>query len=193
METALSIITRLTPALFILHRLPALHRSNEHFVEGDPDGTFQGLPRNFLPGIFTTRCIGLEFYPHPSHPYVSNSLKARWPSSFTLSVPLTSFPTRTSPFNIHGHGLRRLRRPTSLHLQAGLYFHFLPPRLLVLSLDRIDFQRCLVQAHGGEHSLWCLSSRRPRQIPRVPLREPVSRTVRACHQDPEPCRRRESS
>ena len=43
---------------------------------------------------------------------------------------LNSYPYLS--FNTQGHGLRRLRRPSALHLQAGQYLHPLPSRRLLV-------------------------------------------------------------
>ena len=67
--------------------------------------------------MFTTR----DFRANSSHACIPTSLKVRWQSSFIFSAPLTSILTHTSPFNIQGHGLRRLRRSSSLYFQAGLF------------------------------------------------------------------------
>lgn len=57
--------------------------------------------------------------------------------SVTILLRLHCPPDPTSypylPFNFQGHGLRRLRCPSPLYLQAGLCPHFLPPRSSVFT------------------------------------------------------------
>lgn len=97
-------ITRPTATPFIPYRLPALHRSNEFFVQDDPDGTFQGLcdlPDVPPPWKFTTRNIGVEF---------TSILSSPRPNFFKVSVailpqlhrPPDPTPYPYLPFNSQG-------------------------------------------------------------------------------------------
>ena len=60
-----------------------------------------------------------------SHRYVATCFKARRQSPPVSSVPLTLNSYLYLSFNTQGHGLRRLRRSSSLHLQGGPSFHCL--------------------------------------------------------------------